>query len=62
MGAYIVPIDIWPDNRAVSLLALPGARSDSYQTSTNRVEVAPSRASAHVHLQATGYTDDYGYG
>jgi hypothetical protein len=51
MNVYIFIIDIWPDNRAVLLLALPGARSDSLsKTSTNRVEVARSRASIHVHL------------
>ena len=42
---------LWPDNRAVSLLALPGARSDSLsKTSTNRVEVTLCAAFAHVHL------------
>jgi hypothetical protein len=35
---YIVFIGFWPDNRVVSLLALPGARSDFLTiTSTNRV-------------------------
>jgi hypothetical protein len=51
ISVYIFIIDIWPDNRAVSLLVSPGARSDSLsKPSTNRVEVALLRASAHVHL------------
>jgi hypothetical protein len=51
INVYIFIIDIWPDNRAVLLLALPGAHSDSLsKTSTNRVEVALSRASTHAHL------------
>ncbi len=49
---YIVFIGFWPDNRVVSLLALPGARSDFLTiTSTNRVEVALLRTFSHVHLQ-----------
>jgi CspA family cold shock protein len=48
----MVHIGLWPDNRVVSLLSLPGARSDFLTiTSTNRVEAALWRASAHVHLQ-----------
>ncbi len=49
---YTAFIGFWPDNRVVSLLVLPGARSDSLTiTSTNRVEAALLRAFAHVHLQ-----------
>ena len=49
---YITIIGFWPDNRVVSLSALPGARSDFLTiTSTDRVEAALSRAFAHVNLQ-----------
>ena len=48
---YIVFIGFWPDNRVVSLLVFPGARSDFLTiTSTNRVKAAIQRAFAHVHL------------
>src|SRR3954469_13263055 len=49
--SYISFIGFWPDNRVVSLLALPGARSDFLTiTSTNRDEAALPRAFVHVHL------------
>jgi CspA family cold shock protein len=48
----MVYIGFWPDNRVVSLLALPGARSDFLTiTSTSRDNAALLRAIAHVHLQ-----------
>src|SRR5215210_49498 len=49
---YRILIGFWPDKWVVSLLVLPGARSDFLTiTSTNRVEAALLRAFAHVHLQ-----------
>jgi hypothetical protein len=51
-NSYKVFIGFWPDNRVVSLLVFPGARSDFLTiTSTKRVEAALLRAFAHVHLQ-----------
>jgi CspA family cold shock protein len=45
-------IGFWPDNRVVSLLVFPGARSDFLTiTSTTRDKAALLRAFAHVHLQ-----------
>jgi CspA family cold shock protein len=49
---YVLIIGFWPDNRVVSPLAIPGARSDFLTiTSTNRVQDTLLRAFPHVHLQ-----------
>ena len=49
VSEYVIMIGFWPDNRVVSPLAIPGARSDFLTiTSTNRVQDTLLRAFPHV--------------
>jgi hypothetical protein len=50
-AAYRNRIDLWPDNRAVSLSALPSARSDSLSKHRQPSAGVQSHAFAHVHLR-----------
>src|SRR3954462_8326241 len=58
---YMMRIDIWPDDRAVSLWLGRARVQTLFQTSTTSAAGRACAPSAYVHRQRKGLPDDYGH-